>query len=331
MKYMSRLFSGLMLLTIVLSSAMGVALAQPYPNKPINFILSFPPGGGADIVARIIVPPIAERLGQPIVIHNRGGGNTTIGTGIAAKAPPDGYNLFLGQTNNMVIVPALFNQAGERLPYDAVRDFETIAFIGDSFSVLVVKNDLPVKSVKELIALAKSKPGKLNYCSSGKGGIPHLSMEMLKNMAGVDIVHVPYKGAADQLTAVMSGEVEMGFVTPLSAMPLVKAGKLKALAVSSAKRSPTTPDLPTIAEEGLPGFEAVPWYAVVSPTGTPKTIVAKLNMEISKALKDPKLIDQLAKQGVDVKLATPEQFNQYVKAESVKWNKLIKDTGLKMD
>ncbi len=320
---------GLLSAVMLLSAADG-ARAQSYPNKPINLVLTFPPGSNSDILARFLGQKLTENLGQQVVILNRGGGNTVIGTQSAAKAAPDGYTLFIGQAANMVIVPALYNQGGpNKLPYDTTKDFEPVAYVGITPSVLGVHPVLPVKSVTELIALAKAHPGKLNYASSGSGGTTHLVMEMFKQMAGIDMVHIPFVGPTRQMTAIMSGEVELGLTSMLAVLPHVKAGRIKALAVSGAKRSPAALDIPTLAEAGVPGFRADSWYGVLAPTGTPREIVVKLNTEINKILQeDPK---RLSTMGIDVEGTTPEQFGVFLKQELMKWAKVVKDSGAKVD
>lgn len=332
MKLMSRLLTGLMLSTVALGCAPGDALAQSYPSKPINIITPFPPGGAGDIVSRILGAKLMENLGQPVVVFNRGGGNTVIGTGIAAKAPADGYNLFLGQSSNMTIVPALYKHGSSKvLPYDTMKDFTPVAFVGVGPLILGLHPSVPAKSVKELIALAKSKPGKLNYNSSASGGTTHLAMELFKNMAGVDIVHIPYTGGGPQIIAIMSGQVDLGFGSITNTLPQVKAGKIRALAVSSSKRSPAAPDLPTVAEAGLPGFQVDPWFGVVTPTGTSGEIVTKLNGEINKYLLDPKVKEQMTSLGIDVISKTPEQFAAFLVEEMALWTKVVKDSGAKVD
>ncbi len=327
---MESFLARLMLSTVVLVSAAGGALAQSYPNKPINLVLTFPPGSNSDILARLLAQKLTESLGQQVVVLNRGGGNTVVGTQAAARAAPDGYTLFIGQTSNMAIFPALYNQGGpNKLPYDTAKDFEPVAYVGVTPSVLGVHYVLPVKSVKELIALAKSNPGKLNYASSGSGGTTHLVMELFKQMAGIDMVHIPFVGPAKQMTAIMSGEADLGITSMLAVLPHVKAGKIKALAVNGAKRSPAAPDIPTLAEAGVPGFQADSWYGVLAPSGTPKEIVIKLNTEINKFLKeDPK---RLSTRGIDVEGTTPEQFGMFLKQELIKWAKVVKDSGAKVD
>jgi len=322
-------FIGLLFAVALLSAADG-ALAQSYPNKPINLVLTFPPGSNSDILARLLAQKLTESLGQQVVVLNRGGGNTVIGTQAAAKAAPDGYTLFIGQTSNMAIVPALYNRGGpNKLPYDTAKDFEPVAYVGVTTSVLGVHYVLPVKSVKGLIALAKAHPGKLNYASSGSGGTTHLVMELFKQMAGIDIVHIPFAGSPKQMTAIMSGEVELGLTSMLAILPHVKAGRIRALGVSGAKRSLAAPDIPTLAEAGVPGFRADSWFGVLAPAGTPREIVARLNTEINKFLQeDPK---RLSSMGIDVEGTTPEQFGAFLKQELIKWAKVVNESGAKVD
>jgi len=320
----------LLLLAAALVGATGGAFAQNYPSQPITFILTYPPGSNADILARSLGQKLTESLGQQVVILNRGGGNTVIGTQLAARSAPDGYTLFMAQTANMAIVPALYNQSGpNKLPYDIAKDFDPVAYVGVTPSVLGVYHGLPVKSVAELIALAKSKPGKLNYASSGSGGTTHLVVELLKQMAGIDIVHIPFVGPAKQMIAIMGGEVDLGVTSMLAVLPHVQAGKIRALAVSGAKRSPAAPDIPTLAEAGVTGFQADSWYGVLTPTGAPREIISMLNAEINKFINEnPK---RLSAQGIDVEGATPEQFGTFLKQESIKWAKVVKGSGAKVD
>ena len=332
MNLMARLLIGLMLFTLVLVCAPGRAFAQGYPNKPINIITPFPTGGPNDILSRVLGQKLTENWGQPVVVYNRGGGNTVIGTGIAAKAPADGYNLFMGQPASMTIVPALYKYGSSKaLPYDTMKDFTPVAFVGVGPLILGVHPSVPVKSVKELIALAKSKPGKLNYNSSGSGGTTHLSMELFKNMAGVDIVHIPYTGGGPQVIAIMSGQVDLGFANIANTLPQAKAGKIRALAIGSSRRSPAAPDLPTVAEAGLPGFQVDPWFGVLTPAGTPREIVIKLNTEINKYLLDPKVIEQVTSLGIDIVSKTPEQFGAFLVEEMALWTKVVKASGAKVD
>jgi tripartite-type tricarboxylate transporter receptor subunit TctC len=329
---MPRLLIVLLLVAVVWVYAPGDTLAQNYPSKPINIITPFPPGGAGDIVSRILGQRLTESWGQPVVVHNRGGGNTVIGTELAARAPADGYNLFLGQSSNMTIVPALYkSRSAKPLPYDTMRDFTPVAFVGVGPLILVVHPSLPATSVKELIALAKSHPGKLNYNSSASGGVTHLSMELLKNMAGVNIVHIPYTGGGPQVIAIMSGHVDLGFASITNTLPQVRAGKLRALAISSSERSAAAPELPTVAEAGLPGFQVDPWFGVLTPAGTAKEIVIKLNTEINKYLLDPKVREQMTKLGIGVISKTPEAFAEFLVQEMAMWTRVVKESGAKVD
>jgi tripartite-type tricarboxylate transporter receptor subunit TctC len=329
MKLISRLLVGLLFLSIavVLVGAAGSALAQSYPNKPVRIIVTYPPGAASDILARVIGQKLTERWHQQVVVENRAGGNTVIGTEMAAKAAPDGYTLFMGQVMNLVIVPCLYS----KLPYDTLKDFAPVTFIGYGPLILVVYPGLPVKSVKELIDLAKAKPGKLNFSSSGSGGSTHLAGELLKSMTGIDMVHIPYKGGTAPLIDIMSGRVELGFESIVKTLPHVKSGKLRALAITSAKRSPAAPDVPTVAEAGVPGFEVAPWFGVAAPAGTPKEIVTSLNTEINKIIRYPEVIERLSNLGVEPAGTTPEQFASHIKAEKTKWAQVVKDSGARID
>ena len=332
MNLISRLFIGLALSAVALTGTVGGAFAQSYPSKPVSIYTSSTAGSPSDILARILGQKFTESFGQPVVVQNRGGGNTTIGTEVAAKTAPDGYNLFLGQSVNLAVVPALYKHGSStKLSYDTARDFVPVAYVGSVPLILGVYHALPVKSLKELIALAKSKPGKLNYGTSGHGGTPHLAMEMLKTMAGIDMVHVPYTGGGPQTIAIMGGQVDVGFISILSALPPMKTGKIRALAVSGAKRSPAVPDLPTVAEAGLPDFQVDPWFGLVAPKGTPREIVTKLNLEFNKYFKDPKVKEQLATLGIEAEGMTPEQFGQYIRAEISRWDKVVKESGVKLN
>ncbi len=329
---MSRLSIGLMLCAVVWVCAAGDVLAQSYPNKPINIITPFPTGGPNDILSRILGQKLTESWGQPVVVFNRGGGNTVIGTEMAAKAPADGYNLFMGQPASMTIVPALYKYGSSKaLPYDTMKDFTPVTFVGVGPLILGVHPSLPVKSVKELIALAKSNPGKLNYNSSGSGGTTHLSMELFKNIAKVNIVHIPYTGGGNQVIAIVSGQVDLGFVGIANALPQAKVGKFRALAISSSSRSTAAPDLPTVAEAGLRGFRVDPWFGLLTPTGTPKEIVIKLNTEINKHLQDLKVRERITNMGIDVSSKTPEQFATFLAEEAALWDKVVKASGAKVD
>ena len=329
MNFISRLFIGLILIsfTVVLVSAVGSALAQSYPNKPVRLIVTYPPGAASDILARIIGQKLTESWHQQVVVDNRPGGNTVIGTEMAAKAVPDGYTIFMGQVMNLAIVPCLYS----KLPYDTIKDFAPVTFIGYAPLILVVYPGLPVKSVKELIELARSKPGKLNFSSSGSGGSTHLAGELLKSMTGVDMVHIPYKGGSAPLLDIMNGRVDLGFESIVQTLPHVKSGKLRVLAITSAKRSPAAPDVPTVAEAGVPGFEVAPWFGVAVPSGTPKEIVININTEINKVIRYPDVIKRLSNLGVEPVGTTAEEFALHIKKEITKWAKVVKDSGARVD
>ena len=307
-----------------------LALAAPagaqtaYPQKPIRMVVPFPPGGGTDILARLFGQKMSETLGQQVIIDNRGGAGGTIGTDIAAKAPPDGYTLIL-VSGSHAINPGLY----PKLPYDSVNDFAPITQLATSPGILVVNPSLPVKSVKDLIALARAKPGQINYASAGSGTPPHLAGELFKVMAKIDMVHVPYKGNAPAFTDVIGGQVSLIFPTMPSAMPFIKSGRLRPIAVTSAKRSPAAPDIPTIAESGLPGYEATSWYGILAPARTPREIVARLHEVLVSIIGSPDMKDKLAAQGLDPVGNTPQQFAAVIKSEIAKWAKVVKASGAK--
>jgi tripartite-type tricarboxylate transporter receptor subunit TctC len=301
------------------------AHAQPaYPQKPIRLVAPFAPGGGTDILARLIGQKASEMLGQQIIVDNRGGAGGTIGTEIAAKAPPDGYTLILVSASH-AINPGLY----PKLPYDSVSDFAPITQIATSPGILVVNPSLPVKSVKDLIALARAKPGQVNYASAGSGTPPHLAGELFKVMAKIDMVHVPYKGNAPAFADVIGGQVSLIFPTMPSAMPFIKSARLRPLGVTSAKRSPAAPDIPTIAESGLPGYEATSWYGILAPARTPAQIVARLHEVLVAVIAAPDMKDKLAAQGLDPVGNTPQQFAAVIKSEIAKWVKVVKASGAK--
>lgn len=326
MKFLSRLAS-LALSAAVLFSLAGVVFAEGYPNKPIRLIVPWPPGGGADTLGRPIGQKLSESLGQPVVIDNRPGAAGSIGSAMAAKAAPDGYTLLLNYVSDSAINPSLYSNLG----YDPMKDFAPVTQIAAGLCILVVNPSVPVKSVQELISLAKSKPGQLNYASAGNGSVGHLAAELFKAMAGVDMVHIPYKGSAPALTDLLGGRVALLFADITVGLPHVKAGKLKPLAVTSFKRSPVVADLPTVAEAGVPGYVANTWWGVVAPAGTPKEIVTKLNTEIVKILRSPDMKERIFNLGAEVVASTPDQYGAYIKEEIVKWAKVVKDSGARID
>jgi tripartite-type tricarboxylate transporter receptor subunit TctC len=302
--------------------AATVICAQPYPNKAIRFVVPFPPGGGTDIVARTVTTKLSETLGVPVVVDNRGGAGGTIGTELVARAAPDGYTLVL-VSGSHVINPSIY----QKLPYD----FSPITLLVSAPGVLVVNPLVPAKNVQELIQLAKSKPGQLNYASAGSGTPPHLAAELFKAMAGVDIIHVPYKGNAQALTDVLGGYVSLTFPTMPSALPHVKNGKLRALGVTSAQRSRSAPEIPTIAESGVPGYEASSWYGVLAPASTPPAIVNKLHDAILNLLQLQDVKERLFGQGLEPSGETPEQFTKRIEREIQKWSKVVKATDARVN
>ena len=301
--------------------------AQTYPAKAVRFVVPFAPGGGSDLVARTVAMKLTEALGQPVVIDNRAGAAGSIGADIAAKSPPDGHTLLLGSNGPLAINPSLY----AKLPYDAARDFAPVSLVTVMPFVLVVHPTLPVKSVKELIALAKSRPGQLNYGSPGNGSTTHLANELLKSMTGMQIAHVPYKGVAPAATDLISGNIQMMSGDLSTLMPHVRSGRMRPLAVTSARRSALLPDVPTVAEAGVPGYEAIGWFGVLVPAGTPAAIVERLNSAMLKGLAAPDARQRLSAFGGDVAVGTPEQFAAHIRTEAAKWGKLIKAIGLKAD
>ena len=312
--------------TGILALAALPAAAQ-YPTKPIRFIVPFPPGGGVDIVARTVGEKLGARLGQTIVIDNRPGAGTTLGTGLAAKGAPDGYTLLLGPVIGLAIVQAYYR----KLDYDLRRDFAPISKIGFGTVVMVVPPRLGVSSVQELIALAKAKPGQLSYASSGIGGLIHLTGELFKQMAGVDILHVPYKGTTQLLPDLIDGRVSLAIDSLPAHIPHIQAGRLRALRVARRTRSAQLPDVPTMSEAGLPGFESYTDYALYATAGTSKAIVALLNRETGTVLQLPDLRAKLAGIGIEVDGSTPEALGAEVASEIAKWTKVIKDANIKQE
>jgi tripartite-type tricarboxylate transporter receptor subunit TctC len=302
----------------------GARTAGGYPAKPIHLIVPFPPGGATDILARSVAERLSARLAQPVIIDNKPGAGANIGAEAAAKSAPDGYTLLMGSVASHSISLSYYRKLG----YDIRRDLTPISMAGYITNVLVVTPNLPVNSVKELIALAKAKPGQLNFASSGTGGLIHLTGELFKQMAGIDIVHVPYKGTALFLPDLMKGDIAMSLDTLPPHLPHIKAGKLRALAVTTRQRSPVMPDLPTMAEAGLPGFESVAIYALFAPAGTPKDIIALLNREANVVLQQADLRDRLAGQGIEIAGSTPEAVQAVVVEEVAKWARVIKQGNI---
>jgi len=310
----------------VLVLASGLAAAQTYPNRAIRLIVPFPPGGGTDTMARAIAPKMSEYLGQQVVPENRGGAGANIGAEVAAKSQPDGYTIMLATITN-AIGATLYT----RLNYDLVRDFAPITQLATTPHVLVVHPSVPVKSVKQYIAFAKSRPDQLTYSSSGAGSAAHLAGELFNSLAGIRTVHVPYKGGGPSMIALVGGEVSLCFATMPSAIGYVKADRLRALAVTTAKRSPAMPDLPTIEETGVKGYEAGSWYGLSAPAGTSKDVINRLHAETLKALKLPEVRDRLFNAGFEIVTSDPQQFAAFTKNEIQKWGKLVRAANLKVD
>ena len=303
------------------------ALAQEWPAKPIRFIAPNLPGGPTDILARLIGQKLAETLGQPVVIENRAGAAGNIGTEAAAKAPPDGYTLVTGNNATFGANVSLY----KRLGFDPVKDFTPVILVATQPNILVVHPSLPVNSVKELAALAKARPGQLNYSGSGMGAAAHLAAELFKSMTATDIVHIPYKSAAPALTDLIAGETQLMFATSLSVMPHIKANRVRALGVTTAKRSRFMPELPTIAEAGVPGFEASTWHGVLVPAGTPLTIVERLNAEINRMLQLADVRERLAAMGAEIVGGSARDFADHIQREIPKWAKVVKAIGVQLE
>ncbi|MBY0270085.1 MAG: tripartite tricarboxylate transporter substrate binding protein [Burkholderiales bacterium] len=314
------------LLPLLLAPLVLPAAAQPYPAKPVRIVVPFPPGGPTDIVTRLMAPKMAEAMGQQIVVDNRGGAGGAIGTEQVAKSAPDGYTLIMGTIGGLAVAKSL----NPKLGYDTLRDLAPITQSVTVTSILVIHPSVPAKNVKELLALAKAAPGKMNYGSSGNGTITHLAGELLKLMSRVDIAHVPYKGGAPALTALVSGEVDLTYENSLIITPHIKSGRVKALAVTGAKRSALLPDLPTIAET-LPGYSASGWYGLLAPAATPKPVLVRLHSEAVKALRAPDVIEKLSGQGAEPVASTPEEFTAFIRSETEKWAKLVKAANMRAD
>ena len=314
------------ILVVVLCTTAAAASAQTYPSKPVRMVVPFPAGGGIDTVARILAPKLSEGLGQPVVIDNRVGASGTVGTELVAKSPADGHTLlatFASHAQNASLYP--------KLGYDTVKDFAPITLIATVPNILVVNPALPVKTVKDLIALAKKRPGEILYASIGNGTPAHLSAELFNNMAGIKMTHVAYKGAAPSIVALISGETQLTFTTVLVAMPHVKSGRLRALGVCSLKRSPVLPDLPTIDEAGVKGYESNAWYGLLGPAKTPPAIVEQLNRETLKVLQMPDVRDNLKNQGAEPVGDSPREFAAVIVQEIDKWRKVVEAAGIKAD
>jgi tripartite-type tricarboxylate transporter receptor subunit TctC len=319
--------STVLLAAAIAGHAHAADAGTPYPTRPVRLILGYPPGGASDAVARILVQPLPGRLGQQVVIDNRPGAGGNIAAEIAARSAPDGHTWFLGNNAILATNQALY----ERLPFDSVRDFATVVLVGTQPSVLVVHPSLPAKSVRDVVALAKARPGQLNYASTGTGTAGHLVGELFKSLTKVSFVHIPYKGGGPAVIDLVSGQVHFMFATAASVMQHVRSGRLRALAVTSAKRSPSLPDLPTVAEAGVPGFEAINWHGIVVPAATPAPVIAKINAELTAVLGMSETRERLGAQGVEPKGGTPAEFATYLRSEIPKWTKVVRDSGAKAD
>ena len=309
-------------------AACACAYAQNYPSRPVKMVVGFPPGGGTDVVARIIAPGLGENLGQPVVIENRPGATGTVAAAMVAKSPADGYTIMMGHVSVNAIAPSLF----PNLQYDAIRDFAPVTLAASVPHFVVVHPSLPVHSIRELIAYAKERPGKLSFPSAGNGSTPHLAGEIFKAMAGVDLVHVPYKGTGQSVADLLAGQHQVGFDTAPASAGYVRSGRMRVLGVSSAKRLPEYPDVPTVAEAGVPGYEVITWYGVFAPGGTSPAIVGRLHAEIVKAMQAPAAHARLAEAGADGSVTrTPEEFGAIVRADTARYAKIIKEAGLRID
>jgi tripartite-type tricarboxylate transporter receptor subunit TctC len=304
----------------------AAAAAEPYPNRIVKLIVPFPAGGSNDVAARIIAPHLEQALGQTVIVDNRPAAGGIVGSDAVAKAPPDGHTLLV-VAFPFAVNPSLY----AKLPYDTVKDFAPVLLAGQTPNLLVVNPEVPIHSVKELIAAAKAKPGSLSYGSTGSGSSNHLSMELFRTMTGVELVHVPYKGSAPMVTDLLGGHIQVAFDNTPNVLPQVKAGKLRALAITSATRSAMVPDVPTVSEAGVPGYEVGVWFGIVAPAGTPAAVLAKLNTELNRMLAMPDVKQKFADQGVEPVGGSPERFAEHLKAQIEKWTKVVKESGAKVE
>jgi tripartite-type tricarboxylate transporter receptor subunit TctC len=312
---------------ILLAALAGVAQAQTYPAKPVRMVVGFPPGGGTDILARIVALKLSEAWGQQVVVENRPGASATIAAAVVAKAAPDGYTLSMGQLTPNAIAPALMAD----LPYDAARDFVPVILVGTSPNVLVVNPSLPAKNLAELVALAKSRPGKVTYASSGQGSLQHIAAELFSGVAGLQVVHVPYKGSSQAIVDMLSGQVDMNFDSMPAALQHVKAGKLRALAVTSAKRASGLPDVPTVAESGYADYDLNTWWGLFVPAGTPAAVVAKIHRDTLAILQNADVRERFAGVSVDVGGGSAEDFANLVAADIAKYRALVRQLRIRTD
>ena len=315
---------GMVFAALALAVAAPLALGQTYPTKPVRLIVGFPSGGNVDIPARIVASKLGELWGTSVIVDNRAGAGGNIGADVAAKAPADGYTLLICNAASHGINPTFY----KKIPFDAVKDFAFISQIGSTANVLLVHPSMPVNSVSEFIAYAKANPGKISMASAGVGTSQHLAMELFKSMTEINVVHVPYKGGHPALTDVLGGQVPAMFAAVPTSQASIKAGKVRALGVTSVKRSPQLPSVPTIAESGVPGYGVTSWYGLCAPAGVPQPILAKLNTDLVKVLNMPDTQQRLAEQGIDVAPTTPEYFAEFVRSEIAKWARVIKAAGI---
>ena len=320
-------FMFVVLLCVVGIVAWQPAHAQSYPTKPIRMVIPYPPGGGLDTIMRPFVQHLAERLGQPVVIDNRGGGNGLLGMEASARATPDGYTIVAALHAQLAVNPALY----KNLPYDPVKDFAPITLFAEGAYLLVVHPSLPVKSVKDLVELARKRPNDIIYASAGNGSGDHLAAERLSSMTGIKMLHVPYKGGGPALTGLLSGEVQVLFVTWAVGRGLIKEGRIRALGVTTARRPKALLDIPTIAEAGVPGYDSGAWYALLAPAGTPRAIIDRLNRETIAVLNNSEYLKLLVELAIDPIGSTPEELTDYNKRELDKWAKVVKDAGVRID
>jgi len=316
----------LLIVGAALAAATAASPAQDYPARPIRLILGFAPGGSTDLVARVVGQKMAEAWSQQVVVDNRPGANGMIGADLVAKANPDGYSLLLSSIGPMAINASLY-----KMPYDIVADFAPVTYTGNVTNLLVVHPSVAAASVKELIALAKAQPGKLTFGSSGTGGAPHMAVELFKILAKVNVVHVPYKGGGPAMADLVGGQISGSFASMPSSIPFVRAGKLRALAVTAPKRSPAEPQVPTISEAGIPGFAVLDWQGLFTTAKTPPAIVNKLNAEVVRILALPDVVEKLAVAGVEIQTSTPREWGDFVKSEIAKWGKVVKEAGIKVE
>jgi tripartite-type tricarboxylate transporter receptor subunit TctC len=322
-----RLTVGVIAAATLAAAPLAATAQAAYPSRPINLIVPFSAGGTTDILARIVGEAIKKELGQPVIVDNRAGAGGNIGGALAAKAAPDGYTLFMGTVGTHAINASLY----KKMPFDHVKDFAPLTRVAMVPNLLVAHPSRPYKNVRELIAYARANPGKVNFGSSGNGSSIHLSGELFNTLAKVDMIHVPYKGSAPAVTDLVGGQIDLMFDNMPSAIQHVRSGRLKALAVTTAKRSPELPDVPTIAEAGVPGYEATSWFGMFAPAATPAPIVARLNAALVKALADPEVKKKFAEQGAEALGETPAQFASFIRAETAKWSQVVKASGASVD